>query len=213
MQLCASLRKLRDARLCATGSMLRGGRPAREHELTLRFPDVGTVVRVCVSCGVRLRSCGVAVARSLRHLRRQSACFPLFGLCGSSLTPSTVFSTIALPMGYNNYTAKLKLLVIKFAEENGNRTATRQFKVSESHLRYWRRQKSQLASARPGRKEFSGAETEGTFLLLKMNCYSIFVITGRLVTLCHARCYSFRQERLHKKKVSRLQRSRLAEDG
>lgn len=100
----------------------------------------------CVSCNVRLRSCGVA-----QSLRCQSACFPLFGLCGSSLTLSTVFSTIALAMGYNNYTAKLKLLVIKFAEENGNRAAARQFRVSESHVRYWRRQKSQLASARLGR--------------------------------------------------------------
>ncbi|KAH7945478.1 hypothetical protein HPB49_011215 [Dermacentor silvarum] len=38
-------------------------------------------------------------------------------------------------MGYNNYTAKFKLAVIEFVEENGNRAAAKHFSVNESHVR------------------------------------------------------------------------------
>ncbi|KAH7940229.1 hypothetical protein HPB52_022549 [Rhipicephalus sanguineus] len=65
-------------------------------------------------------------------------------------------------MGCNNYTAKFKLTVIEFAKGNGNRAATKHFSVSESHVSYWRKQKSSLANTRPGRRAFRGPK-QGKF--------------------------------------------------
>ena len=43
-----------------------------------------------------------------------------------------------------SYTAAFKLEVIKYAEENGNRAADREFGVNEKNVRRWRQQKDIL---------------------------------------------------------------------
>lgn len=65
-------------------------------------------------------------------------------------------------MGYNNYTAKFKLSVIEFAEEKGNCAAAKHFNVNESHVRYWKKQKSSLQNTKPGRRAFRGPK-QGKF--------------------------------------------------
>lgn len=41
----------------------------------------------------------------------------------------------------SSYDAAFKLKVVKFAEENGNRSAGRQYDISEKLVRDWRKQK------------------------------------------------------------------------
>ena len=43
-----------------------------------------------------------------------------------------------------SYTAKQKLMMVKFAEEHGNRAAERRFDVCESNIRSWRKLKNRL---------------------------------------------------------------------
>ena len=45
-----------------------------------------------------------------------------------------------------SYTAAFKLQVRNFAENSGNRSAEREFSVSEKLVRDWRKQKTELAS-------------------------------------------------------------------
>jgi hypothetical protein len=41
----------------------------------------------------------------------------------------------------NSYTASYKLKVISFTEQFGNHAAQRHFRILESNVRYWRKQK------------------------------------------------------------------------
>ena len=43
-----------------------------------------------------------------------------------------------------SYTVSDKLRIIQFAEQNGNRAAEREFSVSESNVRLWRKSKENL---------------------------------------------------------------------
>ena len=60
----------------------------------------------------------------------------------------------------NSYPAAFKLQVIKFAEENGNRLSTREYKIDETNVQHWRKQKNVLGvinlrkRAKRGRKPF-----------------------------------------------------------
>lgn len=69
-------------------------------------------------------------------------------------------------MGYDSYTAKFKLRVIELAEQQGNRAAARHFNVNESHVRYWRKQKARLLTAKPASKAFRGPK-QGKFPALE----------------------------------------------
>jgi len=44
----------------------------------------------------------------------------------------------------NSYTASYKSKVISFAEQFGNRAAEREFRILESSVHYWRKQKEVL---------------------------------------------------------------------
>jgi hypothetical protein len=57
---------------------------------------------------------------------------------------------------YNSYTAEFKVKVIKFTEQNGNRTAQREFFVNEAHIRYWCKQKESLCEAKGSVRTFQG---------------------------------------------------------
>lgn len=56
----------------------------------------------------------------------------------------------------SSYTAKFKLVVIKHAEENGNRAASRKFDVPETNVRDWRKQKAKLSVTTRDRRSFRG---------------------------------------------------------
>ena len=43
-----------------------------------------------------------------------------------------------------SYTVSEKLRIVNFAEQNGNRAAEREFGVSESNVRLWRKSKENL---------------------------------------------------------------------
>jgi hypothetical protein len=46
---------------------------------------------------------------------------------------------------YSSYTAQFKVELIKFAEQNGNRAAEREFFVNDTHILYWLKQKKGCA--------------------------------------------------------------------
>lgn len=66
---------------------------------------------------------------------------------------------------YRNYTAGLKLSVIAYAEEHGNRAAERKFTVSEKLVRDWRKIKDSLKNTNLSRRAFRGPKS-GTFPLI-----------------------------------------------
>jgi hypothetical protein len=49
---------------------------------------------------------------------------------------------------YTCYTADFKLKVINYAEEHGNQQTAHKFCITESHMRYWQKQKNQLEGAK-----------------------------------------------------------------
>lgn len=60
------------------------------------------------------------------------------------------------------YEAKFKRKVILFAEENGNRTAQRHYKINESVIRGWRKERDYIFSCKPTAKR-AGGFREGRF--------------------------------------------------
>jgi transposase-like protein len=56
------------------------------------------------------------------------------------------------PANRKSYTVEEKLNIIKFAEENNNRTAARHFSINESSVRCFRRQKQMLLTMNPQKK-------------------------------------------------------------
>jgi hypothetical protein len=56
----------------------------------------------------------------------------------------------------NSYTASYKLKVISFAEQFGNRAAEREFRILESSMHYWRKQKEALRNTKSGSRAFRG---------------------------------------------------------
>jgi hypothetical protein len=56
----------------------------------------------------------------------------------------------------NSYTASYKLKVISFVEQFGNHAAQREFRILESNVRYWRKQKELLENAKSDSKAFCG---------------------------------------------------------
>ena len=51
---------------------------------------------------------------------------------------------MATPTKRQSYTVSEKLKIVQFAEQNGNRSAARQFGVGESNVRSWRIWKENL---------------------------------------------------------------------
>lgn len=64
-----------------------------------------------------------------------------------------------------SYTAKFKRNVIIFAEKNGNRSAGRNFSVSETNVRHWRRDRISIFDCKATRKSFAGPKA-GKFPLV-----------------------------------------------
>jgi hypothetical protein len=58
----------------------------------------------------------------------------------------------------NSYTASYKLKVISFAEQFGNRAAQTESGILESSVRYWRKQKELLKSAKSDSRAFRGSK-------------------------------------------------------
>jgi hypothetical protein len=56
----------------------------------------------------------------------------------------------------NSYTASYKLKMISFAEQFGNRAAQREFRILESNVHYWRKQKELLKNAKCDSRAFCG---------------------------------------------------------
>jgi hypothetical protein len=56
----------------------------------------------------------------------------------------------------NSYTASYKLKVISFAEQFGNRAAQREFRIVESNVRYWMKQKELLKNAKNDSRALRG---------------------------------------------------------
>jgi hypothetical protein len=56
----------------------------------------------------------------------------------------------------NSYTAPYKLKVISFAEQFRNRAAQREFRILESNMCYWRKQKELLKNAKSDIRAFRG---------------------------------------------------------
>jgi hypothetical protein len=54
----------------------------------------------------------------------------------------------------NSYTASYKLKVISFAEQFRNRAAQTEFRILESNVRYWRKQKELLKNAKSDSRAF-----------------------------------------------------------
>lgn len=63
-----------------------------------------------------------------------------------------------------SYTAAYKLQIIEFAETNGNRAAERQFGVTESCVRAWRKAKDVLRITKRSKKALRGAKPRWTEL-------------------------------------------------
>lgn len=60
----------------------------------------------------------------------------------------------------NSYTAELKLNVIKYAEEHGNRAAGREFNVDEKCVRTWRQQKPTFLELNPRKRACRGLSAQ-----------------------------------------------------
>jgi hypothetical protein len=60
----------------------------------------------------------------------------------------------------NSYTALYKLKVISFAEQFGNRAAERDFRILESNVRFWMKQKELLQNAKSDSRAFRGPKAE-----------------------------------------------------
>lgn len=57
-----------------------------------------------------------------------------------------------------SYTADFKLQVIKYAKENGNRAAGREFSVGETSVREWRKDETELESMNPRKRARRGGK-------------------------------------------------------
>ena len=73
-----------------------------------------------------------------------------------SQQPENTSSTVTTGKKRASYTAAYKLQVIEFAESKGNRAAARDFKISETNVRLWRKTKDVIKRQRktakaPGR--------------------------------------------------------------
>jgi ribosomal protein L28 len=60
---------------------------------------------------------------------------------------------------YDRFTAEFKVKVVKFAEQNGNPSARREFFVNEAHIRYWHKQKERLCKVKCSVRAFRGHRT------------------------------------------------------
>lgn len=60
---------------------------------------------------------------------------------------------------YASYTAGFKLKAVQYAQEHGNRAASRHFDVGETSIRYWRAQEEKLKTTNKSRRAFRGAKT------------------------------------------------------
>jgi hypothetical protein len=61
---------------------------------------------------------------------------------------------------YSSYTAGFKLKVLEYAEKHGNRSAGREFTVSEFNVHYWSKQKDALLqTTNKSRKAFRGPKS------------------------------------------------------
>jgi hypothetical protein len=56
----------------------------------------------------------------------------------------------------NSYTSSYKLQVISFAQQFGNRAAQTEFRILESNVCYWRKQKELLKNAKSDSRTFHG---------------------------------------------------------
>jgi hypothetical protein len=56
----------------------------------------------------------------------------------------------------NSYTALYKLKVLSFVEQFENRAAQREFRILESNVCYWRKQKELLKNAKSDSRAFCG---------------------------------------------------------
>jgi hypothetical protein len=68
----------------------------------------------------------------------------------------------------NSYTALYKLKVISFAEQFRNSAAQREFRILESNVRYWRKQKELLQNAKGDSTAFHGPKAgTSTYFMLR----------------------------------------------
>lgn len=86
---------------------------------------------------------------------------------------------------YSSHTASFKLKVIAYAEKRGNRAAGREFAVTESNIRYWRKQKLALAETNASRRAFRGPK-RGNFPELEVKLLEyVRKLCDEEITLSH----------------------------
>ena len=72
-----------------------------------------------------------------------------------------------------SYTVSNKLRIIQFAEQHGNRAAEREFGVSKSNVRLWRKSKENLEKMPQLKRAFWSVASQTIWMDQKMNWFTI----------------------------------------